>query len=575
MSVATILARSAFKTIREWSDLYETLTTLEAGGGGGGDTITGGALEPRSLSQAKANATLFSDFSPAGDGTTNDSDPFIDAVTAALADDTNLFMGYHVLYLDEVGRYALENPVFTSISNLMIIGEGDRAVLVERTGSAAWMSFVSYTNIAILNVGFDKHGTSPFGGVRMVAGNGFWFQGNHMWDSLSPGLDNAGDLDHFAIGSSGGALNPNENWLVTRNFFEDLQPSFGPLRHFEYSFNTVVRGGMATAGVGFWANSDGWMIEDGTIAYNKFIDCRGPALAIEKDVFSANNTSFQRLFVGFNEFDFLNYAQTGMRFGTTNDSVQQTTDIFKDWYIVGNVFRYPRYVPSGPNDAAMKAFVPADSFVFDHFTIQGNRIEGLGYPGGFAGGMLLYAMKNSYVESNVVEAGGIQVFGVPTIPANNKVRNNVCAGYVIGDSHGDFIFTNNRMHSVLVASLGQSNIDGTGNDIDTPTLITDGPGTRYEYNFRVANLEGWDPANLADGASATQTFTITGASTSLHMVRSVWLPSISATIGWVVTGTVSAADTVTVKLTNNTGGAVDLGEQDVYITLEKRPTLAV
>lgn len=70
----------------------------------------------------------------------------------------------------------------------------------------------------------------------------------------------------------------------------------------------------------------------------------------------------------------------------------------------------------------------------------------------------------------------------------------------------------------------------------------------------LSGTKTWDPASVSDGAQTSTTVTVTGAalgdevtcsfSNSLQLMR--------------MSGYVSAANTVTVVLSNNTGGAIDL-----------------
>ena len=65
----------------------------------------------------------------------------------------------------------------------------------------------------------------------------------------------------------------------------------------------------------------------------------------------------------------------------------------------------------------------------------------------------------------------------------------------------------------------------------------------------------WNPSSIPDGGSATQTVTVTGAELGDY----VHLVSLQTDLlGLTLTGYVSSANTVTVVLNNNTGGAVDL-----------------
>lgn len=65
----------------------------------------------------------------------------------------------------------------------------------------------------------------------------------------------------------------------------------------------------------------------------------------------------------------------------------------------------------------------------------------------------------------------------------------------------------------------------------------------------------WDPPSVGSGASTSTTVTVAGAALGNYV-------SVSFSLdlqGMNLTGSVSAADTVTVVLANLTGGAVDLG----------------
>lgn len=75
-----------------------------------------------------------------------------------------------------------------------------------------------------------------------------------------------------------------------------------------------------------------------------------------------------------------------------------------------------------------------------------------------------------------------------------------------------------------------------------------------------------DFASVADGARATTTVTVTGAALGDHVVSvSVGVDAIGANLF----GYVSAANTVTVYLQNNTGGAVDLASTTLRVAVRK------
>ncbi len=65
----------------------------------------------------------------------------------------------------------------------------------------------------------------------------------------------------------------------------------------------------------------------------------------------------------------------------------------------------------------------------------------------------------------------------------------------------------------------------------------------------------WDPGSLADGASASTTVTVTGATTG--MIAFAGLTTIGAN-AVIISAHVSAADTVTVVIENRSGGVLDI-----------------
>lgn len=75
-----------------------------------------------------------------------------------------------------------------------------------------------------------------------------------------------------------------------------------------------------------------------------------------------------------------------------------------------------------------------------------------------------------------------------------------------------------------------------------------------------------DFASVADGAKASTTVTVTGAALG-DFVVAVSLGVSQA--GVLLTGYVSAADTVTVDLHNETGGAVDLASTTLRVLVRK------
>ena len=75
----------------------------------------------------------------------------------------------------------------------------------------------------------------------------------------------------------------------------------------------------------------------------------------------------------------------------------------------------------------------------------------------------------------------------------------------------------------------------------------------------------WNPASIADGDNATTTVTVQGAALGDFVLASFSLDL----SGLALCAYVSAADTVTAVLLNNTGAPVDLGSGTLKVRVSK------
>lgn len=113
--------------------------------------------------------------------------------------------------------------------------------------------------------------------------------------------------------------------------------------------------------------------------------------------------------------------------------------------------------------------------------------------------------------------------------------------------------------------LGKSNASAGG---ITGWICTTGgtPGTWTEYGHsHLTGSVAYDPGNLVDGDGVTTTVTVTGAAVGdmVDVSFGVDLQGITLT-GWV-----SAADTVSVRFQNETGGAINLSNQNIRARVRK------
>jgi len=78
----------------------------------------------------------------------------------------------------------------------------------------------------------------------------------------------------------------------------------------------------------------------------------------------------------------------------------------------------------------------------------------------------------------------------------------------------------------------------------------------------------WDASSIADGDEEASTVTVTGAEVGDYAIASLSIDISDLTLDAQVT----AADTVTCVLANNTGGAIDLASATIYVRVFRRTT---
>jgi hypothetical protein len=76
--------------------------------------------------------------------------------------------------------------------------------------------------------------------------------------------------------------------------------------------------------------------------------------------------------------------------------------------------------------------------------------------------------------------------------------------------------------------------------------------------------QAWNPGSIANGASESVAVTVPGVVFGMVCYASLGI----STAGMMLTASVSAADTITATLSNNTGGAVDLASSTLTVWAE-------
>lgn len=98
------------------------------------------------------------------------------------------------------------------------------------------------------------------------------------------------------------------------------------------------------------------------------------------------------------------------------------------------------------------------------------------------------------------------------------------------------------------------------------TPLIPGPTAGQLEPAAIVGSATWDPASIADGDEEVKEVTATGAALGDYVIASFSIDVADLAL----VAAVTAADTVTAQLLNNTGGAIDLGSGTVRVKVDKR-----
>ena len=191
------------------------------------------------------------------------------------------------------------------------------------------------------------------------------------------------------------------------------------------------------------------------------------------------------------------------------------------------------------------------------YVIEGNTIRG------GTGGIIVDAgaLKRIHVRSNVVSRTTGNGIRMRVVAAGSIQDNQVfddrggSATQTVGINlfalSGNFMFAGNTVWGNTTADYQN---DGSHAATFQGPYLTLRAGTT------------WDPGSLTNGSKETKAVSVTGAAVGDECAVSL---STVTNAGWTLTGVVTAANTVTATLVNNTGGTVDLGSGALRATVWK------
>lgn len=113
-------------------------------------------------------------------------------------------------------------------------------------------------------------------------------------------------------------------------------------------------------------------------------------------------------------------------------------------------------------------------------------------------------------------------------------------------------------NNILIGNVVRATYSGS-------KVVNSGTGTTQFGNDPLAGSSTYDPASLVDGAGATTTVTVTGALLGDHAIATFSLDL----QGILLTAWVSAANTVSVRFQNETGGTIDLASGTIKAVVTK------
>ncbi len=154
------------------------------------------------------------------------------------------------------------------------------------------------------------------------------------------------------------------------------------------------------------------------------------------------------------------------------------------------------------------------------------------------------AFNQKYLENHASSGAGrrIWTYDASADAADDTIAEVAAADYFLAArlllQVGDLIYAHTSTGSLFLEVLSVS--------ATTVTVGAMGSG--------LAGSATWDPGSIADGDEVAQEVTVTGAALGDFAVASFSLDVLDL----VINAAVTAANTVTVILANNTGGAIDL-----------------
>jgi parallel beta-helix repeat protein len=226
---------------------------------------------------------------------------------------------------------------------------------------------------------------------------------------------------------------------------------------------------------------------------------------------------------------------------------------------------------NGPQDGILVSCTDTDH---KNITISGNGIVTQ------AGSPIRFARDSTFVCTNVNIVGNIgetssntpnvlQLTGLDRASVTGNTGGCGTQPAIAVTSCTSTRFSNNIMNCTganAVSTNGTCTSSFYSRSNSIPGAFSNG-GTGFLFEKLLQGSATYDPGSLADGAGATTTVTVTGATTGDFVDAISFSVDLS---GITVTGWVSSADTVSVRFQNESGGVLDLASGTLTVRVIKK-----
>jgi hypothetical protein len=489
--------------------------------------------------------------------TSNDTTVVSAAITAARADDSNMWNGYHVLYFPGGHTYTLSNLSKTAGagSNLMLLGDGDASVIKRITSDTTRFStWTDNEHVMFHSLAFDANNVEEFAGWRMGNCQDFHMEQCHWYDSDPRGFaEVTGDRYGLYFGFHAAGYE-SEDVVIRYCLFEDLQLEVDHCRRVLIEHNTIMRS-PSTCALGTFGVSDDCTSEDYVIRYNHIIGTKNYAIGVVKDESSSQPYSVKRIAIYCNKIEFTQSFHTAVRIGTNSTVNAQTGDTFEDIQVCGNHITYDTMGAFGAGSVAVILFQSSATaeIRFVRVRIVGNIIEGNGNPN--TNTFDLRRLDGALVNGNTLRGvkAGISLAAQcrHVLVSYNNVEADRGIAYVTNSSTGDVTFVSNFYAgnpTDLMDSGSDTTTDGA-NSFGTPTVS----GISALCGQPSIGTATFNPGAIADGAEETLDVTLKDAA-----LGNLYTWSFDKALQGLECKTIEfqATDTVRITFINRTGGEV-------------------